>query len=193
MDTGYGEIGYGYLVDKFELNVSGYRLHAKVDTGVLAVRQHGNSVQVPTGVDPSSDDPLDHLEFALSLLCMEFGVQMTHYALDTSLIKESDYLKRYDTVYARINSWFDIVDKDLHALIRMAYSHEGRLSLTRRKQYLHRVQPAVLDAIEAEVQEVFFLMMALILVVKLLIGQEDERLDCLQRSPVTKIYVYFQS
>ncbi len=88
--------------------------------------------------------------------CMEFGVQMTHYALDTSLIKESEYLKRYDTVYARINSRFDIVDKDLHALIRMAYSNEGKLSVNRRKQYLHRVPPAVLDAIEAEVHAVFF-------------------------------------
>lgn len=88
--------------------------------------------------------------------CMEFGLQMTHYALDTYLIKESEYLRRFDIVYDRINSRFDIMDKDLRALIRMAHSHNGKLSINRRKQYLHVVQPAMLDAIEAEVQEVFF-------------------------------------
>lgn len=88
--------------------------------------------------------------------CMEFGLQMTHYALDSCLIKEADYLRRFDTAYAHINSRFDIMNKDLHALIRMAYGNGGRLSLNRRKQYLSRIQPTVLDAIEAEVQEAFF-------------------------------------
>ncbi|ETF04470.1 cell division protein Fic [Advenella kashmirensis W13003] len=88
--------------------------------------------------------------------CMEFGIRMTHYALDTSLIKESDYLRGFDTVFARINTQYDIQDKDLHALIRMAHSHGGKISQNRRKQYRDRVQPAVLDAIEAQVQAIFF-------------------------------------
>lgn len=87
---------------------------------------------------------------------IEFGVRMTHYALDTSLIKEADYLKRFDTVFDRINARYDVQGKDLSALIRMAHSHDGKLSLNRRKQYLYRVPSPVLDAIENEVQELFF-------------------------------------
>lgn len=86
----------------------------------------------------------------------KFGFEMTHYALDTSLIKESEYLRRFDAVRAYINSQYDILDKDLHALIRMAYSNGGRLSQNRRKQYLHRVPPQAFNAIEGQVQEVFF-------------------------------------
>ncbi len=88
--------------------------------------------------------------------CVQFGIQMTHHALDTFLIKESDYLTRYDAVYDRVNARFDVVDKDLHALIRMAHSNGGTLSANKRKKYQYKVQPAVLDAIEAEVKDVFF-------------------------------------
>lgn len=88
--------------------------------------------------------------------CMEFGLRMTHYALDTSLIKESDYLQRFDAVYSRINARHDILSKDLHALIRMAHSQGGKISQNRRKQYLYRVQPQVLDDIETQVKEIFF-------------------------------------
>jgi hypothetical protein len=88
--------------------------------------------------------------------CLEFGLRMTHDALDTALIQETEYLKRFDAVAAAINARYDIVDKDLHALIRMAHGQNGRLSDRRRKQYLHRVPTRILDAIEAEVQEVFF-------------------------------------
>jgi hypothetical protein len=88
--------------------------------------------------------------------CLEFGLRMTHYALDTTLIQETEFLKRFDAVAAALDSRYDIVDKDLHALIRMAHGQGGRLSERRRKQYQHRVLPHILDAIEAEVQEVFF-------------------------------------
>lgn len=88
--------------------------------------------------------------------CMEFGLRMTHYALDTSLIKESDYLKRFDAVYAHINTHHDILSKDLHALIRMAHSQGGTISQNRRKQYLYRVPPHVLDDIETQVKAIFF-------------------------------------
>ncbi len=88
--------------------------------------------------------------------CMEFGLRMTHYALDTTLIKETDFLKRFDIVRSYINSRYDLMDKDLHALIRMAHSNGGTLSLNRRKQYLYRVPEETIDAIEAEVQKVFF-------------------------------------
>ena len=88
--------------------------------------------------------------------CMEFGIRMTHYALDTSLIKESAYLKHFDTVVGRISAQYDIQNKDLHALVRMAYGHGGKISQNRSKQYKDRVQRAVLDAIEEQVQAVFF-------------------------------------
>lgn len=88
--------------------------------------------------------------------CVEFGVQMAHYALDTSLIKESEFLRQYDQAFNSLNSRFDVVAKDLHALIRMAYSEGGRLSQHRRKQYVYRVESKVLDAIEQEVTQTFF-------------------------------------
>ncbi|OZI29793.1 hypothetical protein CAL29_16840 [Bordetella genomosp. 10] len=87
--------------------------------------------------------------------CLEFGLRMTHYALDTSLIKETEFLKRFDIVRSRINARYDLMDRDLHALIRMAHSNGGTISQNRRKQYLYRVPPEILDAIETEVREVF--------------------------------------
>jgi hypothetical protein len=88
--------------------------------------------------------------------CLEFGLRMTHYALDTTLIQETDFLQRFDTVCARIDARYDLLSKDLHALIRMAHGEGGRLSQHRRNQYRPRVAPDALDAIEAEVQDVFF-------------------------------------
>lgn len=44
----HGEIGYGDVVATLGLRVTGYRLHAIVDIGVLALRTHGNTLHVPT-------------------------------------------------------------------------------------------------------------------------------------------------
>ena len=70
----YGEIGYGHLVNTLGLSVSGYRLHARIDGGVLSVREQGNDLHVPAAVAPNSDDPLGHLEFALKYQGVELDV-----------------------------------------------------------------------------------------------------------------------
>lgn len=87
---------------------------------------------------------------------IEFGLKMAHHALDHSLIGETEYLKDFDLVRSRINARYDLLDKDLHALIRMAYSNQGTLSQHRRKQYALTVQPEAMDAIEEEVKDRFF-------------------------------------
>src|SRR5690606_23904657 len=50
------------------------RLHARIDGGVLSVREHGNDLHVPAAVAPNSDDPLAHLEFALKYQGVELEV-----------------------------------------------------------------------------------------------------------------------
>lgn len=85
-----------------------------------------------------------------------FGYRMAHHALDHSLIAETVFLENFDLVRKRIEDRFDLRDKDLHALIRMAHSQHGTLSANRRKQYALTVQAGALDAIEQEVRAVFF-------------------------------------
>ncbi len=81
---------------------------------------------------------------------------MAHHALDHSLIAETVFLENFDLVRKRIEDRFDLRDKDLHALIRMAHRQHGTLSANRRKQYALTVQAEALDAIEQEVRAVFF-------------------------------------
>ena len=84
-----------------------------------------------------------------------FGLRMAHYALDHTLVDEIDFLEKFDRAYARIDRIYDLVNKDLVNLIRMA-ADEGKLSKNRRKQYAQRVPEHVLDAIEVIVREEFF-------------------------------------
>ena len=84
----------------------------------------------------------------------EFGLRMAHYALDYTLIKEQDFLERFDIADKEINKRFDMQNKDRNNLIRMIAS-EKRLSKRRRKQFATRIPNDVLDATEEIVLNVF--------------------------------------
>ncbi|MYZ44733.1 Fic family protein [Schauerella aestuarii] len=87
---------------------------------------------------------------------VEFGLQMAHYALDHSLLEESEFLKRFDIARKAVERSYDIQNRDVVNLVRMAYDTRGVLSKNRRKQFADRVEPEVLDAIERAVTAAFF-------------------------------------
>lgn len=87
--------------------------------------------------------------------CVEFGLRMSHYALDHALIREVDFLKKFDQVKTQIQAQFSIRDNDLNTLIRCIYDNGGILSKGRRKQFDLSVDADVLDAIESAVNQVF--------------------------------------
>ncbi len=86
----------------------------------------------------------------------EFGLAMAQFALDHTLIEEQSFLEKFDQAYQIINNDYDLIEKDLINLIRMAVTNEGVLSKNRRKQFTLTVPGHVMDAIELIVQEVFF-------------------------------------
>lgn len=86
----------------------------------------------------------------------EFGLAMAQFALDHTLIEEQSFLEKFDQAYQIINNDYDLIDKDLINLIRMAVTNEGVLSKNRRKQFTLTVPGHVMDAVELTVQNVFF-------------------------------------
>ncbi|MFM2075131.1 MAG: hypothetical protein RJB34_1436 [Pseudomonadota bacterium] len=80
-----------------------------------------------------------------------FTLDMAQTALNLHLRQEVSFLNVFDAVSARINAQYDLRGSDLATLIVTAYQNGGRLSNNRRKRFADRVQPYVLDAIEAEV------------------------------------------
>ena len=68
--------------------------------------------------------------------------------------REIGFLRGYDRAFERINSLFDLPQKDISSLIRMIYSNDFQLSKHRRKQYSH-LPEEVLDGLEAMVRESF--------------------------------------
>jgi len=79
---------------------------------------------------------------------------MIRQAVTDEIPHELAWLHGYDEAFARLEQEFDLPQKDLSALIRMAHSNHGVLSQNRRKQYTY-VPEAVLDRIEAVVRETF--------------------------------------
>jgi len=75
-------------------------------------------------------------------------------AVREEIPNELAWLKGYDEAFARLDSELDLPRKDLSALIRMAQSQGGKLSVNRRRQYAH-LPDAVLDRIEEVVGSVF--------------------------------------
>lgn len=75
-------------------------------------------------------------------------------AVREEIPRELAWLRGYDLAFARLDRDIDIPRKDLAALIRMAQSSQGNLSLNRRKQYAH-LPEEVLNHIEAVVQASF--------------------------------------
>ena len=80
-----------------------------------------------------------------------FTLDMAQTALNLHLRQEVSFLNVFDAVSASINAQYDLRGSDLATLIVTAYQNGGRLSNNRRKRFADRVQPYVLDAIEAEV------------------------------------------
>lgn len=88
--------------------------------------------------------------------CIEFGVRMTHAALDNALIGEIEFLKKFDQVRDVINAAHGIRDNDLATLVRCAVDNGGTISKNRRKQFSASVDLGTMDDIERAVGEAFF-------------------------------------
>ena len=79
---------------------------------------------------------------------------MVRLAVQDEIPREIAWLTGYDSAFAQLEAEFDLPRHDLSALIRMIQSNHGTLSAHRRKQY-HHLPSAVLDRIEAIVQQAF--------------------------------------
>lgn len=86
--------------------------------------------------------------------CAEFMAQATEDAIEQHLKQETVFLARYDDIYRRVDSVFDVANADLSRLVMFCLDQHGRLSKHRRKQYQHRVPAEVFDALEAAYREV---------------------------------------
>lgn len=82
-----------------------------------------------------------------------FTLAMAKASLDTHMRQEVEFLALFDRVKRYINERHDLRGSDLAALIVTTFQNGGTLSANRRKRYADRVQPHVLDAIEAAVSQ----------------------------------------
>lgn len=78
-----------------------------------------------------------------------FTLKMAKAALDNHLRQEVSFLHLFDAVAKHINARHDLRGSDLATLIVTAFQNGGKLSIHRRKRFANRVQPHVLDEIEA--------------------------------------------
>jgi hypothetical protein len=83
-----------------------------------------------------------------------FLYQMIRLAVEEEIPRELAWLSGFDQALELLESEFDLPQKDLATLIRMAHSNHGLLSANRRKQFSH-LPVAVLDRIETVVQACF--------------------------------------
>lgn len=83
-----------------------------------------------------------------------FLYRMIHLAVEEEIPRELAWLSGFDQALDLLESEFDLPQKDLATLIRMAYSNHGRLSANRRKQYSY-LPVSLLDRIETVVQACF--------------------------------------
>jgi hypothetical protein len=80
-----------------------------------------------------------------------FTLDMAEASLDTHMRQEVAFLSIFDRVKRHIDARHDLRGSDLATLIVTIFQNGGTLSINRRKRYAERVQPEVLDAIEAAV------------------------------------------
>ena len=83
-----------------------------------------------------------------------FLYRMIRLAVEEEIPRELAWLSGFDQALGLLGSEFDLPQKDLAALIRMAHSNHGQLSANRRKQFSYLPVP-VFDRIEAVVQACF--------------------------------------
>ncbi|MGA8513700.1 MAG: Fic family protein [Burkholderiaceae bacterium] len=84
--------------------------------------------------------------------CAEFGLAMAHEALEVELQQESEFLARYDAVYAAVNAQFDLHNNDLATLVLSVLGNQGVVSNNRRKQFALRVPEAAFKLLEQVAQ-----------------------------------------
>jgi Fic/DOC family len=84
--------------------------------------------------------------------CAEFGLAVAQEALEVELQQESEFLARYDAVYAAVNAQFDLLNNDLATLVLSVLGNDGVLSNNRRKQFAHRVPEAAFKLLEQVAQ-----------------------------------------
>lgn len=80
-----------------------------------------------------------------------FTLDMAEASLDTHMRQEVAFLGIFDRVKRHIDARHDLRGSDLATLIVTIFQNGGTLSINRRKRYADRVQPEVMDAIEAAV------------------------------------------
>ena len=80
-----------------------------------------------------------------------FALDMAWAALEIDLHHEVAFLELFDDVARYINARHDLRSSDLTTLVVTIHQNGGKLSSNRRKRFADRVQPHVLDAIEAAV------------------------------------------
>ncbi len=80
-----------------------------------------------------------------------FTLDMAAASLDTHMRQEVAFLGLFDDVKRHIDARHDLRGSDLATLIITTFQNGGTLSQNRRKRFADRVQPHVLDAVEAAV------------------------------------------
>jgi hypothetical protein len=80
-----------------------------------------------------------------------FTLDMAAASLDTHMRQEVAFLGLFDQVKRHIDARHDLRGSDLATLIITTFQNGGTLSQNRRKRFADRVQPHVLDAVEAAV------------------------------------------
>jgi Fic family protein len=84
--------------------------------------------------------------------CAEFGLAVAQEALEVELQQESEFLARYDAVYATVNAQFDLLNNDLATLVLSVLGNDGVLSNNRRQQFAQRVPEAAFQLLEQVAQ-----------------------------------------
>ena len=78
----------------------------------------------------------------------KFGFSMAAQALEIDLRQETDFLARYDAVYAAVDQNFNIRNNDLATLVTSTLDNAGIVSKNRRKQFEGRVPEAAFEMLE---------------------------------------------
>ena len=84
--------------------------------------------------------------------CVEFGFSVAAQALEIDLRQETDFLARYDAVYAAVDKNFNIRNNDLATLVTSTLDNAGIVSKNRRKQFEGRVPEAAFEMLERVAQ-----------------------------------------
>ena len=82
----------------------------------------------------------------------KIGFSVAAQALEIDLRHETDFLARYDAVYAAVDKDFNIRNNDLATLVTSTLDNAGIVSKNRRKQFEGRVPEAAFEILERVAQ-----------------------------------------